>query len=84
MRGWGRVLLVAGLLCGAALAQGAPYPQRPITIVVTAAAGGVTDVTARRGSPRPGASRWSSKIAAAPPTSSVPKPWPRRTPTAIR
>lgn len=47
MRGWGRVLLVAGLLCGAALAQGAPYPQRPITIVVTAAAGGVTDVTAR-------------------------------------
>jgi tripartite-type tricarboxylate transporter receptor subunit TctC len=47
MTGWLRTLLVVPLLCGAAFAQGASYPQRPITIIVTAAAGGVTDVTAR-------------------------------------
>jgi tripartite-type tricarboxylate transporter receptor subunit TctC len=33
-------------LCGAALAQSS-YPDRPITVIVTAAAGGVTDVAAR-------------------------------------
>jgi tripartite-type tricarboxylate transporter receptor subunit TctC len=32
-------------LCG--LARAAPYPDRPITIIVTAATGGVTDVVAR-------------------------------------
>jgi tripartite-type tricarboxylate transporter receptor subunit TctC len=47
MTGWLRTLLVVPLLCGAAFAQSASYPQRPITIIVTAAAGGVTDVTAR-------------------------------------
>jgi tripartite-type tricarboxylate transporter receptor subunit TctC len=47
MTGWWRSLLVVPLLCGAALAQSASYPQRPITIMVTAAAGGVTDVAAR-------------------------------------
>jgi tripartite-type tricarboxylate transporter receptor subunit TctC len=47
MTGWRRTLLVVPLLCGAAFAQSASYPQRPITIIVTAAAGGVTDVTAR-------------------------------------
>jgi tripartite-type tricarboxylate transporter receptor subunit TctC len=47
MTGWWRTLLVVPLLCGAAFAQSASYPRRPITIIVTAAAGGVTDVTAR-------------------------------------
>jgi tripartite-type tricarboxylate transporter receptor subunit TctC len=47
MTGWRRTLLVVPLLCGAAFAQSASYPRRPITIIVTAAAGGVTDVTAR-------------------------------------
>jgi len=47
MTGWRCTLLVVPLLCGAAFAQSASYPQRPITIIVTAAAGGVTDVTAR-------------------------------------
>jgi tripartite-type tricarboxylate transporter receptor subunit TctC len=47
MTAWLRTLLVVPLLCGAAFAQNASYPQRPITIIVTAAAGGVTDVTAR-------------------------------------
>ena len=44
--GFGAMLALA-LLCGPAAAQTASYPQRPITIVVTAAPGGVTDVTAR-------------------------------------
>ena len=35
------------LLCGASFAQTASYPDRPITLIVTAAAGGVTDVAAR-------------------------------------
>jgi tripartite-type tricarboxylate transporter receptor subunit TctC len=47
MTGWRRTLLVVPLLCGTAFAQSASYPRRPITIIVTAAAGGVTDVTAR-------------------------------------
>jgi tripartite-type tricarboxylate transporter receptor subunit TctC len=35
------------LLCGASFAQTSTYPDRPITLIVTAAAGGVTDVAAR-------------------------------------
>ena len=35
------------MLCGASFAQTASYPDRPITLIVTAAAGGVTDVAAR-------------------------------------
>ena len=35
------------LSCGASFAQTATYPDRPITLIVTAAAGGVTDVAAR-------------------------------------
>lgn len=52
MSGWLRALFAVPLLLavplpsGTALAQVA-YPQHPITIIVTAAAGGVTDVTAR-------------------------------------
>lgn len=44
-----RIAVIAGLFC-LALPAGAPaqtYPSRPITFVVTAAAGGVTDVVAR-------------------------------------
>jgi len=41
------VLLMTCCLCGAGYAQTDSYPNRPITIVVTAAAGGVTDVAAR-------------------------------------
>jgi tripartite-type tricarboxylate transporter receptor subunit TctC len=41
------VLAILSCLGGAAMAQTAPYPARPITIIVTAAAGGVTDVVAR-------------------------------------
>lgn len=47
MKTWSGVLLALASLCSPAAAQTAAYPQRPITIVVTAAAGGVTDVTAR-------------------------------------
>jgi len=39
-----------GLLCclsSAAVAQTAPYPSRPITLVITSVPGGVTDVTGR-------------------------------------
>jgi tripartite-type tricarboxylate transporter receptor subunit TctC len=42
----GRLILVP-FLCGAVAGQAASYPQRPITFIVTAAAGGVTDVVAR-------------------------------------
>jgi tripartite-type tricarboxylate transporter receptor subunit TctC len=40
-------LLVLPFLYGASVAQTPSYPDRPITIIVTAAAGGVTDVVAR-------------------------------------
>ena len=46
MRQWLGVLLLP-LLCGASFAQTSTYPDRPITLIVTAAAGGVTDVAAR-------------------------------------
>jgi tripartite-type tricarboxylate transporter receptor subunit TctC len=45
-RQFGAVLLLASLCCATA-AQAQSYPTRPITITVTAAAGGVTDVVAR-------------------------------------
>jgi tripartite-type tricarboxylate transporter receptor subunit TctC len=41
------VLIVLPLLGGMSAAQTPSYPNRPITIIVTAAAGGVTDVVAR-------------------------------------
>jgi tripartite-type tricarboxylate transporter receptor subunit TctC len=41
------VMLALAWLCGAAAAQAQSYPTRPITLTVTAAAGGVTDVVAR-------------------------------------
>ena len=49
MRKWLAALLLLPWLCGAgpAAAQAPAYPQRPITIIVAAAPGGVTDVVAR-------------------------------------
>jgi tripartite-type tricarboxylate transporter receptor subunit TctC len=47
MSKWLGTLLLLPCLCGAAAAQPPAYPARPITIIVTAAAGGVTDVVAR-------------------------------------
>lgn len=47
MRKWLVSLLALQWLCGAAAAQTPSYPQRPITFLVTAAPGGVTDVVAR-------------------------------------
>lgn len=47
MRTWFGALIVLQCLCGAATAQTPSYPQRPITFIVTAAAGGVTSVVAR-------------------------------------
>jgi len=47
MRTWLAVLLLLQGLGGAALAQTSSYPDRPITIIVTAAPGGVTDIVAR-------------------------------------
>ena len=43
---WLGVLLLP-FFCGASFAQTSTYPDRPITLIVTAAAGGVTDVAAR-------------------------------------
>ncbi len=40
-------LILLGLLCALGTAQAQTYPSKTITIVVTAAAGGVTDVVAR-------------------------------------
>ncbi len=47
MSKWLGALALLPWLCGAAVAQAPAYPTRPITIMVTAAAGGVTDVVAR-------------------------------------
>jgi tripartite-type tricarboxylate transporter receptor subunit TctC len=47
MRKWFGALLLLQYLGGMTAAQAASYPDRPITIIVTAAAGGVTDVVAR-------------------------------------
>src|SRR5881227_1597572 len=40
-------LILLGVICGMRAAQAQTYPARPITVTVTAAAGGVTDVVAR-------------------------------------
>ncbi len=45
MKRWLGALILLPLLTGASVAQ--TYPDRPITIIVTAASGGVTDVVAR-------------------------------------
>jgi len=61
MAKWLGVLLGFGGLCAATTAQAQTYPARPVTIVVTAAAGGLTDLVARgvgNSFPRCGASRW--------------------------
>jgi tripartite-type tricarboxylate transporter receptor subunit TctC len=47
MSKWLVALAVLCSLCGGASAQTAAYPTRPITIIVTATPGGVTDVVAR-------------------------------------
>lgn len=41
------VLILLGLLLGATAVQAQTFPTRPVTVLVTAAAGGVTDVVAR-------------------------------------
>ena len=46
MRKWLGIVWLP-FLCGASFAQTSSYPDRPITLIVTAAAGGVTDVAAR-------------------------------------
>jgi len=46
VRQWIASLVLVPCLHGASFAQGS-YPDRPITLIVTAAAGGVTDVAAR-------------------------------------
>src|SRR5581483_7219151 len=47
MRTFLAALIALGCLSGAAAAQGSSYPNRPITFIVTAAPGGVTDVSGR-------------------------------------
>jgi tripartite-type tricarboxylate transporter receptor subunit TctC len=47
MSKWLGVLVGLGSICGATLAQAQSYPARPVSIVVTAAAGGLTDLVAR-------------------------------------
>jgi tripartite-type tricarboxylate transporter receptor subunit TctC len=47
MTKWIGALLSFGCVLGATAAQAQPYPSKMITIVVTAAAGGVSDVVAR-------------------------------------
>ena len=47
MARWLSALLGLGCLCAASAAQAQTYPVRPVTIVVTAAAGGLTDLVAR-------------------------------------
>ena len=72
---------------GAAHRADATYPDRPITLDITAAPGGVTDVTGRalaRSCPRPGASRSSSRTKAAPRILSARKRSRRPRPTATR
>src|SRR5947207_13686047 len=41
------ILILLAVAAGASSAQAQSYPTRPITLTVTAAAGGVTDVVAR-------------------------------------
>jgi tripartite-type tricarboxylate transporter receptor subunit TctC len=47
MRNLFGALILLQCLCGASAAQTVSYPDRPITIIVAAAPGGVTDVVAR-------------------------------------
>ncbi len=47
MKKWFGALIALQCLCGATAAQAPSYPDHPITIYVTAAPGGVTDVVAR-------------------------------------
>jgi tripartite-type tricarboxylate transporter receptor subunit TctC len=54
-------LIVLGLLAGAGAAQAQSYPSRTITMIVTASAGGVTDVVARAVGQRL-SERWGQQV----------------------
>ena len=47
MAKWLGALVGLGGLCAMTAVQAQTYPARPVTIVVTAAAGGLTDLVAR-------------------------------------
>jgi tripartite-type tricarboxylate transporter receptor subunit TctC len=47
MSKWLSALVLLPWLCGAAAAQAPAYPARPVTMMVAAAAGGVTDIVGR-------------------------------------
>jgi tripartite-type tricarboxylate transporter receptor subunit TctC len=54
-------LILLGLLAGAGAAQAQSYPSRTITMIVTASAGGVTDVVARAVGQRL-SERWGQQV----------------------
>src|SRR5438094_723876 len=54
-------LILLGLLAGAGPAQAQSYPSRTITMIVTASAGGVTDVVARAVGQRL-SERWGQQV----------------------
>jgi tripartite-type tricarboxylate transporter receptor subunit TctC len=54
-----RLMLGLGLALGAATAQAQQYPSKPIRVIVSIAAGSVTDVIMRAAAAEPGsANRW--------------------------
>ena len=89
MRRFGRILSYAfclAVVAAEAMAQ-APFPSKPIRIIVPYAAGGLTDVVARHYAEqlrKDLGQQGSSRTSRAPPASSRSRPWPARGPTATR